>query len=507
MNSSFLRKGEEIRPVLLERRVGPLSCVRIAPDPKAYQGWGVTEDEPLECVLSRSYGNGEGFTLDFGEHCVGYLSIKIGVNKDADSPLHLRLTFGEMPCEIGIPPEDYQGGLSSSWLQQEIIHIDLLPGEIRLPRRYAFRYLKVEILGKGTAYRVRFEDIFCMSVSSADRTKLPPVSLPEDLEKLDQVACKTLEDCMQGVFEDGPKRDRRLWIGDLRLQALANYKTFDNRELVKRCLYYFAGLTLENGQVPCCVYTDRAPTGHSWPLIDYALFFVSILYDWQRHTGDLSLVEELWETAKRQMEIAWSGREENGLIAHPHVFIDWCPELDRQASLQGVVLYTFRQGAALAKLLGDQESEQLVTQRVENLQEAVRRQLYDSKRGLFVSGPSRQLSYASNVWLVLGKALDLQGSRQVMEQLLRQNPPVTMHTPYMFHHFVQALIDVGMSDEALNQLKAYWGGMLERGADCFWEAYNPEDPMESPYGDKVINSYCHAWSCTPAYFIREYFAR
>lgn len=46
MNSSFLRKGEEIRPVLLERRVGPLSCVRIAPDPKAYQGWGVTEDEP-----------------------------------------------------------------------------------------------------------------------------------------------------------------------------------------------------------------------------------------------------------------------------------------------------------------------------------------------------------------------------------------------------------------------------------------------------------------------------
>jgi hypothetical protein len=25
----------------------------------------------------------------------------------------------------------------------------------------------------------------------------------------------------------------------------------------------------------------------------------------------------------------------------------------------------------------------------------------------------------------------------------------------------------------------------------------------SPYGDHHINSYCHAWSCTPSYFIRS----
>ena len=42
---------------------------------------------------------------------------------------------------------------------------------------------------------------------------------------LDRVSQRTLRDCMQTVFEDGPKRDRRLWLGDLRLQALANYAT------------------------------------------------------------------------------------------------------------------------------------------------------------------------------------------------------------------------------------------------------------------------------------------
>ena len=54
----------------------------------------------------------------------------------------------------------------------------------------------------------------------------------EELKKIYEVSVKTLAECMQDVFEDGPKRDRRLWIGDLRLQALANYVTFDNVELV-----------------------------------------------------------------------------------------------------------------------------------------------------------------------------------------------------------------------------------------------------------------------------------
>ncbi|WP_390580761.1 hypothetical protein [Paenibacillus illinoisensis] len=46
-----------------------------------------------------------------------------------------------------------------------------------------------------------------------------------EMANIDRVAVQT-RDCMQSVFEDCPKRDRRLWIGDLRLQALVNYETF-----------------------------------------------------------------------------------------------------------------------------------------------------------------------------------------------------------------------------------------------------------------------------------------
>ena len=78
-----------------------------------------------------------------------------------------------------------------------------------------------------------------------------------------------------------------------------------------------------------------------------------------------------------------------------------------------------------------------------------------------------------------------------------------MVTPYLYHHYVQALMNCGEQEKALQEIKRYWGGMIDAGADTFWELYNPEDPLESPYGSNMVNSYCHAWSCTPSYLLRE----
>ena len=79
-----------------------------------------------------------------------------------------------------------------------------------------------------------------------------------------------------------------------------------------------------------------------------------------------------------------------------------------------------------------------------------------------------------------------------------------MVTPYMYHHFIEALFQSGLPDLAKKYLQGYWGRMLEDGADTFYELYDPENKAASPYGDRLANSFCHAWSGTPAYFIRKY---
>ena len=132
----------------------------------------------------------------------------------------------------------------------------------------------------------------------------PVESEDEMICRLDRVSLRTLQNCMQTVFEDGPKRDRRLWLGDLRLQALANYETFHNMKLVKRCLYLFAGQTKDNGQVSACLFTEPKFIVDDTFLLDYSMFFGAALCDYYEASGDKETLKDLSACAYRQMEIA-----------------------------------------------------------------------------------------------------------------------------------------------------------------------------------------------------------
>lgn len=129
-------------------------------------------------------------------------------------------------------------------------------------------------------------------------------------------------------------------------------------------------------------------------------------------------------------------------------------------------------------------------------------QLWDAGKGFYFSGDHRQISWASQVWMTLGGAEH--GNANLLSRLDSCSEAEQMVTPYMYHNYVDALICAGEKDKALTVLSTYWGGMLDEGADTFWELYNPQNPNESPYGGTIVNSYCHAWSCAPAYFLRKY---
>ena len=137
---------------------------------------------------------------------------------------------------------------------------------------------------------------------------------------------------------------------------------------------------------------------------------------------------------------------------------------------------------------------------------AVRKYLLDEKTGLFVSGEEKQINYASQVWLILAGAVSIEEGSAMLDKLDELKPEKGMVSPYMNHHYVEALLMCGKKDQAMEYMKYYWGGMISHGADTFWELYNPENPAESPYGSSIVNSYCHAWSCTPTYLLRKYFA-
>ena len=388
---------------------------------------------------------------------------------------------------------------------------DILPEVVSLKRRYAFRYMQIEVIDTSPKYELSFRNIFCEYESAVEMNKVKPLNSGDELlDKIDQVSIKTLMDCMQKVFEDGVKRDRRLWLGDLRLQARANYVTFQNYDMVKRCLYLFAGMTFDDGRLGACFFHEPDFRVDDTYLMDYALLFGPTLLDYYEASGDEETLRELYPQAMEQIDICL-----DTMVTDEHVvidkgddfwcFLDWSEGLNKQAGAQAVLIYAIRYGIRLAKIMNDQERAALLERESNLLKQAALRNFWDEEQGVFVSGKERQVSWATQVWMILARIFDKEKSRELLLHTMQVNPRIRMVTPYMYHHFIDALIRCGEERLALEEMKRYWGEMIRDGADTFWELYNPYNKQESPYGSSMVNSYCHALSCTPTYILRKFY--
>lgn len=507
VNQALVDKAIALEPSLIKSAVKPIGLVTIE---KGKEDWEITERKSINELSNISLGKGQSICIDFGNHQVGYVSFKLKpVGSPPDAPAHLRIKLGETLCEIAEDSSTYNGSISSSWIQEEFLHVDILPNTVNMVRRYAFRYMEIKVVDTSPKYELVIEEVNCISVSSADMSTVSPLTeMDEDLIKMDKISLKTLQDCMHSVFEDGPKRDRRLWIGDLRLQAQANYYTFKNYDLVKRCLYLFGGLAQNEGRVGACLFIEPKLLVDDTVLYDYSLFFISCLYDYYEETKDLTVLKDLWDVAYRQAELALDRVDENGVVLDSDdwwCFLDWHDELNKQAGAQAILIYTLKQAEKLATVLGDKERKEKLEKEIKKTTEGAINQLWDKEQGFFVSGSQKQVSWISQIWFVLAEVFDTTINGQILDNLLKVSPRVDLVTPYAYHHLIEALILNNRKDEALSCMGSYWGEMVKDGADCFWELYNPKDKYVSPYGSRIINSYCHAWSCTPSYFIRKYF--
>lgn len=485
-NAEFLSKAQKLIPQLYHKKISAVAV-------------GGKSTAGLKA--------GDYVRFDLGTHYVGCLSIRVsGKGSHPDAPAFIKIRMAEILKEFEENADEYNGWISPGWFQQEWIHINQIPQTITLPRRYAMRYVQIEVLATSAKYSLNIDEVSFEAESTVqiDEKLIPLQTEDTEMQKIDVVGLRTLQNCMQEVFEDGPKRDRRLWLGDLRLQAKANYLTFHNTDLVKRCLYLFAGSTFPEGRVGAAVFTDNKVEVDDTYLGDYALFFVSVLYDYYQETKDMDTLKDLYETAGKQAELVMQLVDEKGVVCGTDCFIDWCDGLDKQAALQGVLIYCVRQMTELAEIMNDIKNEDCLKKLLSRLLKSARDCLYDETAGLFVSGPKRQISTASQVWMVLAGVFDRDENRAILKRIREQGLPYKMTTPYMVHHYTEALCVCGEYEEAGKVIRDYWGKMMLLGADTFWESFNPDDTEESPYGGTMANSYCHAWSCTPSMLLRTY---
>lgn len=508
MNSYFLEKAACNEPEIYQKEIQPVRFGVPVPDASKWFKYRFEERQESDSLIA-----GESVYVDFGDHYTGHLSFQMSeVGLYPDSPIKVHIKFAENLYELEYDFDSYNDGLVSSWLQEEILYIDA-PTVVKLPRRYAFRYVKLTMDERGFRRGpMKFTDFRITATTSAETSACKPIMADTELADIDRIGCKTLEECMQRVFEDGPKRDRRLWVGDLRIQALTGYYTHPSEntmKMVKKCLYLCAAYT-ESGQRVLQSVMEDANGTHAEPyfLTDYSLLFAVTLCDYYEHTGDNEVVDDLFAVADEQLRIAWNDSEDC-IVRDKEgwwTFIDWCSDLKKVTSLQGVLLYTLRKMITLCEKTGRIEPAREYTEKWQAFCNAAQKELYDEKSGYFQNAhDENQLSVHSQVWMVLGGVVDKEKARELLQRALKNDEITSVVSPYMHHYVLEALFEADMQKEALEYIKAYWGEMVKREADTYWEVFVPDDFYASPYNNPVMNSSCHAWSCSASYFIRKYF--
>ena len=68
---------------------------------------------------------------------------------------------------------------------------------------------------------------------------------------------------------------------------------------------------------------------------------------------------------------------------------------------------------------------------------------------------------------------------------------------------LRALLAAGDAADVLDQVRATWGAMLDRGPGTFWEEATLDDEPLTMYGRPFGRSLCHAWASGPAAILPE----
>ena len=516
---AWLQKAEACKPVLNKTTHHPVREVKIVADANAFQGFKAVEDGDINDLYSKSFKKKKEVIVDFGKHLVGNVSFKIkDIGPMQDAVLRFKVTFGEIPSDLGLPVEPYTGSLSRGWMQDFQCDVSY-DGCYTFNRRITARYMKIEAVGTSIYSDFCFDNITFEATTSAGKSKAQLASTtPQIFKDIARVSENTLKDCMQGVFEDGPKRDQRLWMGDLYLEALANTASFKEYNVTKRCLYLLAGLANpDNGLLYSNMVEYPKPHAQQTFFVDYALSYILTLNDYLKATGDTETARDLWPVVKNQINtILANAIDKNHLYANTGyqykgmmvsiVFFDWAPvTLDNHAAIQGLLAHSIDCAYNIAKVIGKTDDVKAYPETAKQLRKAGYKAYWDAKKQIVVSGKERQESYTATSWAVLGNLIKGKEAQKAIRNVMQSNTAIKPGTPYANHFLVAAMLHCGMNSEAKKYVEDYWGGMVRLGADTFWEYYVPDNHLFSSYnGYTLLNSYCHAWSCTPIYFIVNY---
>lgn len=326
------------------------------------------------------------------------------------------------------------------------------------------------------------------------------------LNKIYEVSLRTLHLSTREFFLDGVKRDRWVWSGDAYQSYLMNYYSFFDKDSVRRTVYALFGKPPVNT--------------HINTIMDYSFYWVMGVYDYYFYTGDSEFLEAMYGRVKQILNFCIDRSNENGLMegkSGDWVFVDWA-NLDNSGEVafeQMLYALSLKKATEMAWILSDKIPDiENDARRFSNLYEKVQEEIekfwiqeksayaYSYKEGKCDNIITRH----PNILAVLFNICGAERKKEICKRVLADKDAApAILTPYMRFYELAALCEAGEFAYVLDEIRAYWGGMLALGATSFWEQYDASATSHyEMYGRPYGKSLCHAWGASPLYLIGRY---
>ena len=348
-----------------------------------------------------------------------------------------------------------------------------------------FRFLRIDNVGLGD---IEFKSVPAVFVH---RDLQPDGRFECDdarLNEIYQTAAYTLMLNMQHHLWDGIKRDRLVWIGDLHPETKGILSLFGSHSCVPEALRLMAETT------PLPGFMNAMPA--------YSMWFIIILADYYLQNGNREELEGFGEYLGSLTRMFCGLVDESGELNLSGYFLDW-PSYEKEGARAGVYALfeiAMRRADFLLGELGRSQPE-------------IGRTLARLNRNLPDGGLKQVIAL---------RALAGHDDGRAAERLAEGG--AQGFSTFMSYYIARAMFEGGRRREALDCIKTFYGGMLDRGATTFWEDFDmgwlegssridelPKPGERDLHGDYGAYCYvgfrhslCHGWSCGPVQFFTEY---
>lgn len=367
----------------------------------------------------------------------------------------------------------------------------------------AFRYVYIEYVQGVTWYDGIAVD-YEYAPFDPERSGEFRCSDPE-VNEIWKVSAYTMDLTTREFFVDGIKRDRWTWSGDAIQSYLMNYYLRFDTECVKRTIRQLRG--------------KDPVTAHVNTIMDYTFYWFKSILDYYEYTGDIAFVREMYPRMQTLMDYVLGRTNSDGLAeGQPDdwIFVDW---VDFPMHKRGVLAFEqilFAKSLEVMAQCGvllmhpDASHYQALADQVK---EKTRELFWDTQKHAYLHAIedgvlNPQITKFPNMFAILYGFASDDEQQAILQQVLLNEAIEPITTPYMRFYELEALCMCGEHQRVLQEMKAYWGGMLREGATTFWEKYNPEERGTehlAMYGRPYGKSLCHAWGASPIYLLGRYF--